>query len=63
MYQILKDLPLFNEPDPAGPDEEKSATPVAKAPVAEKPKKTVEKKAPAPKGAKTVAPKNPRKAS
>ena len=65
-FQILKDLPLFSEPDPAtaGTEEEKPAAPVAKAPVTEKPKKVVEKKAPAaPKGPKSVAPKNPRKAS
>lgn len=68
-FNILKELPLFNEtplePTPGEEAaEEKPAVSVAKPVTIEKPKNVVQKKAPAaPKGPKVANAKNPRKAS
>jgi len=63
-YEILKDMPLFNE-EPAAPVAEEAEKPVIKAPAStDKPKpKAVQKKAPvAPKPPKINTPKNPSRA-
>ena len=64
-YNILKDMPLFNEAPPAAAPEADVEKPALKTPVAtEKPKpKAVQKKAPvAPKPPKINTPKNPSRA-
>ena len=55
-YQLLKDLPLFNEPDPTqAPATEAETAPVAEAPVAEEIAETVVAEAPKAKAKKAPA--------
>jgi hypothetical protein len=61
-YNILKDMPLFNEVAPAAEEVEAEKPVVTKAPEKPKPVKAVAKKAPAaPKAPKVNTPKNPSK--
>jgi len=61
-FQILKDMPLFNE-EPQAAETAEGEKPIVSKAVTEKPKPTVQKKAPAaPKGNKVNTPKNPSRA-